>query len=56
VSEAEALALLRRILADALERQATDHIKIRDLAGQNGALKATMRVALVVIDTLGVDQ
>ncbi|MGW7722215.1 hypothetical protein ACWGJ6_02505 [Streptomyces canus] len=56
MSEREALALVRRLLTEALGQQADSHVLIRDLAGQNGALKASMRAALVVIDTAGVEQ
>ncbi|WP_180685312.1 hypothetical protein [Streptomyces gossypiisoli] len=53
MSEREALALVRRLLAEALGQQPSTSTTIRDLAGQNGALKATMRAALVVIDAAG---
>ncbi|MGP4008147.1 hypothetical protein [Streptomyces sp. 4N124] len=56
MSEREALALIRRLLAEALDQQAASHVLVRDLAGQNGALKASIRAALVVIDTAGGDQ
>lgn len=56
MSEREALALVRRLLSEALDQQSATHVLVRDLAGQNGALKASMRAALVVIDTTGVEQ
>jgi hypothetical protein len=56
VSEREALALVRRLLAEALGQQDRPTTYVRDLAERNGALRATIRAALVVIDTAGVTE
>ncbi|MEU9557370.1 hypothetical protein [Streptomyces fumanus] len=56
MNEREALVLVRRLLSEALGQQSTSHVLVRDLAGQNGALKASIRAALVVLDTAGVEQ
>jgi transcriptional accessory protein Tex/SPT6 len=53
VSEREALQLVRRLLEEALAQQPQTLTMVRDLAAQNGALKATMRAALTVIDQAG---
>lgn len=56
MSEREALELIRRLLTEALGQPDQPTTYVRDLAARNGALKASMRAALVVIDTAGVDQ
>jgi hypothetical protein len=50
VNEREALALVRRLLAEALDQPDQPTTYVRDLAARNGALKASIRAALVVID------
>jgi hypothetical protein len=52
VSEREALELVRSILAEALDQQPGSLALVRDLAGQNGALRASMRAALRVIEAV----
>ncbi|WP_329340764.1 hypothetical protein OG252_33315 [Streptomyces sp. NBC_01352] len=49
MNERDALVLIRRLLTEALE-QPSPWKYIRDLADQNGALRATMRAAVTVID------
>ncbi|WP_069759020.1 hypothetical protein [Streptomyces sp. LUP47B] len=50
MNERDALALVQRLLAGALGQPAKSTIYIRDLAAQNGELRATMRAALTVIE------
>lgn len=56
MTEREALALVRRLLTEALGQPDKPTTYVRDMAGQNGALKASMRAALVVIDAAGVEK
>lgn len=56
MSEREALALVRRLLSEALGRPGQPTTYVRDLAGQIGDLRATMRAAVTVIDAAGVEQ
>jgi hypothetical protein len=56
VNEREALALVRRLLTEALGQPDQPTTYVRDLAGRNGALQASMRAALVVIDAAGVEK
>jgi len=56
VSEREALALVRRLLTEALGQPAKPTTFVRDLAAQNGELRATMRAAVTVIDQAGAGQ
>lgn len=56
MNEREALALVRRLREEALGQQDQPTTYVRDLAARNGALKASIRAALVVIDTAGVEQ
>lgn len=50
MSEREALALVRGLLTEALGQPDQPTTYIRDLAARNGALKASMRACLVVIN------
>lgn len=50
VSEAEALALVRGLLTEALGQPGQQTTYVRDLAGRIGELRATMRAAISVID------
>ncbi|QKZ22057.1 hypothetical protein [Streptomyces chartreusis] len=52
----DALRLVQRLLTDALEQPDKSTTYVRDLAARNGALKASIRAALVVIDTAGVEK
>ena len=52
----EALQMVRRLLTEALGQPDQSTTYIRDLAERNGALKASMRAALVVIDAAGVEK
>lgn len=55
VEEREALALVRRLLAEGLERKQKDGAgQVRWLAQEIGDLRATMRAAVSVIDAAGV--
>lgn len=56
MNEREALALVRRLLEGALDQPDKPTTYVRDLAARNGALKASIRAALVVIDTAGVEK
>lgn len=56
MSEREALALVRRLLAEALAQPDKPTTYVRDLAARNGALRAYIQAALVIIDTTGVEQ
>ena len=56
VNPSEALAVVRQLLTDALGQPDQPTTYVRDLAARNGALKASMRAALVVIDTAGVEK
>ncbi|MER5507191.1 hypothetical protein ABT052_17900 [Streptomyces sp. NPDC002766] len=56
MSEREALQMVRRILAEALEQPDQPTTYVRDLAERNGALKASMRAAVAVIDAAGVQK
>lgn len=56
MNEREALALVRRLLAEALDRPDQPTTYVRDLAERNGALRASMRAALLVIDAAGVEK
>lgn len=53
MNESEALALVRQLLADALEPKPRGQGYVRDLSGQIGELQSTMRAALTVIDRAG---
>lgn len=53
MSEREALALVRRLLTEALGQPNQPTTYVRDLAGQIGDLRATMRAAISVIDQTG---
>jgi len=54
VTESEALALIRQLLADTLAAQPTGQMTfVRDLAGRIGELQQTMRTCLTVIDRAG---
>ncbi|MEW2082358.1 hypothetical protein [Streptomyces sp. NPDC005283] len=50
MSESEALALVQRLLVDALQERPLSHRLVRDLSAQNGDLRSTMRAALTVIE------
>lgn len=50
MNESEALALVQRLLVDALQERALSHRLVRDLSAQNGDLRASMRAALTVIE------
>ena len=52
----EALRVVRQLLAEALEQPDQPTTYVRDLAERNGALKATMRAAVTVIDQAGVER
>jgi hypothetical protein len=56
VNEREALALVRRLLAEALDRPNQPTTFVRDLSERIGDLRATMRAAVTVIDQTGADQ
>ncbi|WP_405585281.1 hypothetical protein [Streptomyces sp. NBC_01092] len=56
MTEAEALALVRRLLSEALGQSDQPTTYVRDLAARNGALKASIRAALIVIDAAGVER
>ncbi|WP_405994072.1 hypothetical protein [Streptomyces sp. NBC_00986] len=53
MSEREALALVRRLLAEALDQEAKPTTYVRDLAGRVEGLRSTMRAAITVIDQVG---
>lgn len=50
MSEREALALVRRLLTEALDQEAKPTTYVRDLSARIGDLRATMRAAVTVID------
>jgi hypothetical protein len=50
VNAREALALVRGLLTEALAQPDRPTTFVRDMAERNGALKATMRAAVTVID------
>lgn len=57
MTESEALALVRQLLADTLAAQPKGQMAfVRDLAGRVGELQQTMRAAITVIDRAGVEQ
>lgn len=56
VTEREALVLVQRLLTEALGGPGQPTTYVRDLAERNGALKASMRAALIVIEAAGVEQ
>ena len=53
MTEREALELVRGLLTEALGQPAKTTTYVRDLAERNGALKASMRACLLVIDQAG---
>lgn len=56
MTEREALELIRGLLTEALGQPDKTTTYVRDLAERNGALKASMRAALVVIAAAGVEK
>lgn len=56
MNEREALQLVKQLLDEALQQRPLPTTYVRDLAGQIGDLRATIRAALVVIDTAGVEK
>lgn len=54
MNERDALELVRGLLTEALEQPNQPTTYVRDLAGQIGDLRATMRAALTVIETAAV--
>ncbi|MCX4824864.1 hypothetical protein OG883_34430 [Streptomyces sp. NBC_01142] len=50
MNESEALALVQRLLVDALQERLQSTTYVRDLAGHIGDLRSTMRAALTVIE------
>jgi hypothetical protein len=54
MTESEALALVRQLLADTLDAQPKgQNAFVRDLAGRIGELQQTMRSAITIIDRAG---
>jgi hypothetical protein len=57
MNEREILALVRRLLAEGLEKEQKDGAGVvRWLSQEIGDLRATMRAAVAVIDQAGADQ
>ncbi|NUK72125.1 hypothetical protein HRW23_22060 [Streptomyces lunaelactis] len=50
MNASEALALVQRLLVDALQEKPASATYVRDLAGHIGDLRGTMRSALTVIE------
>ena len=56
MTAAEALALVQRLLTEALGQPDQPTTYVRDLAERNGALRASIRAALAVIDQAGAEK
>lgn len=50
MNEREALQLVKRLLADAMERDNKPMHAVRDLAGAFGNLRGTVRTCLLILD------